>query len=278
MITTGRATSSDSLAAKFEAAKLDWIIPHWSAPSHVESFFTTRNAGRAEAKALTSERTPTLTGRADTSNDLSTSLSPSFLRDANLRCALAFTPSAPFWLDQVHGADVVDADTWTGSTSLPRADASVTRATNVVLAIRVADCIPVLFSDRTGSVIAAAHAGWRGLASGVLENTITAMRCDPEGLVAWLGPAIGVRAFEVGPEVRDAFIAWNATDANAFAEGTAGKWHADLVLIARQRLVRAGVTDVVVDGRCTWTDPQFFSYRRDRGAGRMAAFIWRAET
>lgn len=279
MIAARLETSGDSLASRFAAAELDWIIPRWSAPPRVKSFFTTRNAGRSQTKAIEpAEQARTLSDRADASNERNTSPSPPFLRDANLRCALAFTPSAPFWLDQVHGADVVDADTLIGSKSMPRADGSVTRAVNVVLAIRVADCIPVLFSDRSGSVIAAAHAGWRGLAAGVLENTITAMRCDREDIVAWLGPAIGVRAFEVGPEVREAFIAWNAADANAFAEGTGGKWHADLALIARQRLARAGLTDVNADGRCTWTNSQFFSYRRDRGAGRMAAFIWRAET
>jgi YfiH family protein len=274
-MTTARVATSSSLAAKFEAAELDWIIPRWSAPSHVKSFFTTRNAGRANAEALMPDADEATSANRADANDLRT---PTFLRDANLRRARAFMPATPLWLDQVHGADVVDADTLTASTTLPPADASVTRATNVVLAVRVADCLPVLFSNRRGSTIAAAHAGWRGLAAGVLENTITAMRCDPREIVAWLGPAIGARAFEVGPEVREAFIAWDAADANAFVAGAGGKWHADLALIARQRLARAGVPDVTVDGRCTWTNHQFFSYRRDRGAGRMAAFIWRAET
>ena len=265
---TSALETRDDLAARLGAARLDWIIPRWSAPRAVNAFFTTRYAGLQGDDVSPSNGAPT--------SSASTTSDGALVRDANLRRALAFLPSAPFWLAQVHGAEVIDADTWSPSVR-PRADAALTRQPNVVLAVRVADCLPVLFTERSGTTIAVAHAGWRGLAAGVLENTLNTMACDPADVDVWLGPAIGVRAFEVGPEVREAFLARNAADANAFVEGAAAKWHADLVLIARQRLARAGVSRVAADGRCTATHPQFFSYRRDRGAGRMAAFIWRAE-
>jgi YfiH family protein len=145
-----------------------------------------------------------------------------------------------------------------------------------VLAIRVADCLPVLLVAADGSVIGAAHAGWRGLAGGVLENTVAAMQCDAAGVVAWLGPCIGAAAYEVGDDVRDAFIARDADAASAFARGRPGKWQADLEMLARRRLAQAGVVRVTSAHMCTASDPaRFFSFRRDRATGRMAALIWR---
>jgi YfiH family protein len=137
--------------------------------------------------------------------------------------------------------------------------------------------MPVLFADRRSEAIGIAHAGWRGLASGVLERTVAAMACDPRDVVAWLGPAIGRGAFEVGADVHDAFVRRHGDDARAFAPLRPGKWLADLELLARARLARAGLTEVAGSGLCTFSDPKrFFSYRRDGAVGRMAAFLWRA--
>jgi purine-nucleoside/S-methyl-5'-thioadenosine phosphorylase / adenosine deaminase len=266
---TASSPSRAALSARFRAAGLDWIVPHWSAPPSVHAFFTTRNGGAG----------------TDGSLDLGSGTAPGVGADPDHAIALnrrrveAFLPAAPLWLEQVHGTDVVvdDPPIAPNADRPPRADAAVTRSAYVVLSVRVADCLPVLLSDREGAVVAAAHAGWRGLCAGVLENTVAAMRCAPKHVVAWLGPAIGQRAFEVGADVREAFCSVDPADADAFVPGTTGKWHADLALLAQRRLARTGVTDVTTDGHCTWSEPQrFFSFRRDRTPKRMAAFIWRA--
>lgn len=187
--------------------------------------------------------------------------------------ALPALPSSPCWLEQVHGTDVVRPRV--GEAGLI-ADAAVTAERGIVLAIRTADCVPVLFSTRDGSVIAAAHAGWRGLAAGVLEATIAAMAREPDTIIAWLGAHISQPAFEVGPEVRDAFVGAEPAAATAFREGVGDRWHADLGLLARQRLARAGVDAVFDADRCTVREPGlFYSYRRARETGRMASLIWR---
>jgi YfiH family protein len=186
-------------------------------------------------------------------------------------------PAEPVWLDQVHGAAVHVASG--PSAAEPRADAAVTRQPGVVLAILTADCLPVLFADRDGVVVGAAHAGWRGLAAGVLENTLAAaagLAPHARGWTAWLGPAIGQSAYEVGDDVRDAFVAGDAGAASCFAPGCrAGKWQADLAALARRRLARAGVMCLPGPGWCTHGDPQrFYSFRRDATTGRMGSFIW----
>ncbi|HKU86336.1 MAG TPA: peptidoglycan editing factor PgeF [Casimicrobiaceae bacterium] len=225
------------LSAQLRAAGLDWIVPDWAAPAGVHALFTTRNGGRVQA----------------------------------------FLPSPPVWLDQVHGTEVVDVDAdATHGRALPRADAAVTRAPGVVLAVRVADCLPVFLCDRAGTAIGVAHAGWRGLAAGVIENTVAAMACEPAGITAWLGPAIGPSAFEVGPDVRDAFVATDDAAARAFVPVRTGKWLADLHALACQRLARAGVEQISAMRACTFSEAQrFFSYRRDGATGRMGAFVWR---
>ena len=260
------ARQDEALAAQFAAAGLDWIVPTWSAPKVVHAFLTTRN----DARNATLPAAPLGEGKR------SVDVTPPSIDDLAYR-AKPFLPSPVVWLDQVHGTVVVDVDrAATRSGEIPRADAAVTRTTDRVLAVRVADCLPVLLSDRDGSVVAIAHAGWRGLAAGVLENTVAAMACDPTRVVAWLGPAIGQTAFEVGEDVRAAFVSADALATQAFVAGRAGKWHADLALLARQRLARARVSDVSTDGRCTASEPErFLSFRRDRTAERMAAFIWR---
>ena len=227
------------LAKRLEEHGLDWIVPDWAAPANVQGFATTRNGG-----------------------------------DEGI-----FLPSPPVWLQQVHGTSVatVDAATLAATRDRPPvADAAVTRLAGLPLAVRVADCLPVLFTDVDGSVVAAAHAGWRGLAAGVLEATITAMVVAPDRLAAWLGPSIGPRAFEVGDDVRDAFCSRDTKAAAHFAALRPGKWLADLPALARLRLARAGVTRVATDASCTFSEPaRFFSYRRDHDGGRMAAFVWR---
>lgn len=186
-------------------------------------------------------------------------------------------PAEPVWLDQVHGTRVVDAATVTEPTE---ADASFTTQPGVVCAIMTADCLPVLFADKAGKVVGAAHAGWRGLVAGVLENTVARMRdasAADINIIAWLGPAIGPAYFEVGEEVRQAFVDRAAAHANAFTPIAArpGKYLADLYRLATQVLHAAGVTDVRGGRFCTVAEPQrFYSYRRDGTTGRMASLIW----
>lgn len=192
-------------------------------------------------------------------------------------------PAEPRWLSQVHGTAVHRAGALARSApsdaapsgSVPVADAAVTRETGVVLAIMVADCLPVLLAAEDGSVLGAAHAGWRGLVAGVIERTVESMDQDPSRLHAWLGPCIGPRHFEVGDDVRQAFLA--AGDGpSAFEATPAGRWLCDLPALARARLARLGVTRVAGGRWCTVADPvRFFSHRRDRQTGRMAALLWR---
>ncbi|MEP7043250.1 MAG: peptidoglycan editing factor PgeF [Dokdonella sp.] len=183
-------------------------------------------------------------------------------------------PAAPRWLRQVHGVDVHDADTpWE---SEPEADAAVARGAGAVLAILTADCLPILFCADDGSSIAAAHAGWRGLAAGVIEATLARMAVPAQQLSAWLGPAIAARSYEVGDEVRTAFVECDAGDASAFAATHHGHWHCDLYALARRRLIRSGVTRIVGGDSDTFTDARFYSYRRERETGRFATLIWRA--
>jgi YfiH family protein len=181
-------------------------------------------------------------------------------------------PVAPAWLKQVHGARVVDAHQATGE---PEADAAVAHGAGAVCVVKAADCLPVLLADEAGTVVGAAHAGWRGLAAGVIEATVDAMRAPPGVLLAWLGPAIGPRAYEVGEEVRAAFLARDAQLAAAFAPNRPGHWLLDLYAAARQRLAARGVTRVFGGGFCTYSEPERFpSWRRDRARERIAAFVW----
>lgn len=239
----------------------DWLRPDWRAAPNVRAFVTTRAGGVSHgpyASMNTSERV------GDAPFDVE--------RNRNiLRAAL---PHDPVWLTQVHGTDVVDA---ASVSSTPQADASFTRSHRVVCVVQVADCLPVLLADRAGTVVGVVHAGWRGLLAGVLEATIATMAVPAGEIVAWIGPAIGPSAFEVGADVRDAFRADDAGSTLLFATLRAGKWLADLPGLAQRRLFAAGVAHVARDGGCTFTQPErFFSYRRDRHGGRMALAAWLA--
>jgi polyphenol oxidase len=237
----------------------DWIVPVWPAPARVRALITTRNGGGS-------------TGPYASMNlGLRVNDDPAAV-GANRRRLRQFLPAEPKWLNQVHGTSVATAESITDPVE---ADASVATSPGSVVAIMVADCLPVLFTDRGGNVVAAAHAGWRGLAAGVIENTVRALATPPKDVLAYLGPAIGPSAFEVGDEVRDAFVAVDPAAGRAFQAHQPGKWLADLFLLARQRLAGAGVSGVYGGGQCTFSDPmRFFSHRRDKVSGRMAALIW----
>jgi hypothetical protein len=182
-------------------------------------------------------------------------------------------PSEPLWLEQVHGVEVILAEQ---AACLPKADATVSFHPGAVCAVMTADCLPLLLCDRAGTVVAAVHAGWRGLADGVIEAAVARMQVVPAGLMAWLGPAIGPQEFEVGDEVRDAFMAHDPVAASAFtAIASPNKYLADIYLLARQRLNALGISNIYGGGLCTYTDKErFFSFRRDNRTGRMATLIW----
>ena len=237
----------------------DWIVPDWPAPANVRALITTRSGGVSTGPFANMNL-----GQRVGDDTESVRTNRALLRD--------LLPAEPGWLQQVHGTLVVDADRLRHPVD---ADAAVARTPGSVCTVMVADCLPVLLTDRAGSVVASAHAGWRGLAAGVLENTVQAMGTAPGELLAYLGPAIGPSAFEVGADVREAFLAGSAGAASAFVVHKPGKWLADLFALARQRLVAAGVNRIHGGRLCTFSDSRrFFSHRRDKVTGRMAALIW----
>lgn len=199
--------------------------------------------------------------------------------DENRRRLAALLPGEPVWLEQVHGVQVFDADAPGHDGQCPRADAALTTLPNRVLAIMTADCLPVVICDVDGMALGVAHAGWRGLAAGVLENLLAKLReKHPRASVwrAWIGPAIGQPHFEVGADVLQAFVQADPACRQFFAVGgQEGKWLADLPGLARYRLHRAGVNDVQASGHCTYAQADlFYSYRRDAASGRMATLAW----
>ncbi|MEI2606437.1 purine nucleoside phosphorylase YfiH [Erwinia aphidicola] len=237
------------------------IVPNWSVPVNVRACSSTRMGGVSQAPWNS-------LNLGDHVGD-----DPEHVRVNRQRLLeLGDLPSMPQWLEQVHGTDVLPLS-WHTPASL-RPDAAYTRTPGVVCAVMTADCLPVLFCSQDGQEVAAAHAGWRGLCNGVLEETLSAFSAPPAEISVWLGPAIGPDAFEVGPEVREAFIAQNPGDSAAFRP-KGEKFYADLWLLAKQRLQGCGVRQVWGGGQCTHTQAeQFFSFRRDGVTGRMASLIW----
>ncbi len=238
-----------------------WIVPEWPAPAAVKAVSTSRQGGSSQPPYE-------WLNLGDHVGDCAQRVAENRHR---LVQALQL-PAPPIWLNQVHGVDVVEASQVLNT---PAADASYTRKPGVVCCVMTADCLPLLLCDRGGQVVAALHAGWRGLADGVIEACVARMGRPAAELMAWLGPAIGPRAFEVGGEVRQRFLACDPAAAAAFEPTLAGRWLADIYLLARQRLQRAGVEEVYGGQRCTYEErDHFFSYRRDGVTGRMASLIW----
>ncbi len=259
-----------SLATRFAAADLDWIVPEWPAAARVRGFVTTRSGGVSTGASATM--------------DLGSCHPDDAAVLENRRRLRAFLPGDPHWLSQVHGARVVTLDAAACAGSCPEADAAVTAVPGIVCAIRTADCLPVLVADAAGACVGVAHAGWRGLAGGVLEATVAALRAlGSSAQAAWLGPAIGSAAFEVGDEVRAAFVAHDPRAAAAFVAGAPGKWFADLYALARMRLHDAGVAAVSGGGllhahrRCAIllvpARPRYRPHGGPRVAGRVSATV-----
>jgi len=239
----------------------DWLIPDWPAPSGVRAFVTTRDGGVSDGAyaslnlGLRSGDEPHKVAR-------------------NRSIVRAYLPAAPVWMTQVHGARVLDLDCASSAAPL-EADAAVSRSPERVCAVLTADCMPLLLCDDEGHHVGVAHAGWRGIAAGVIENSVGALGVAPSRLMAWMGPAIGPQAFEVGAEVREALLAGDAHAQAAFSAHTPGKFKADLYALARRRLARMGVVQIYGGGFCTYFETErFFSYRREKQSGRMGAFIW----
>ena len=254
------------------AAPIGVLTPDWPAPPNVRAAFTLRGGG------VSTPPFDTLNVAAHLGDEAQAVMENRRL----IRAALPL-PTEPTWMEQVHGVEVFDLDVTqthsdAASADIPRADAAITRSAGRVCVVQVADCLPVLFAVRDGSAVAAAHAGWRGLAAGVLEATVGRLAAEPARLVAWVGPGIGAAHFEVGEEVRSAFLAHDAAAGGAFLGNARGRWQCDLVALARARLAAIGVIETFGGGWCTYADPaRFFSYRRDGLCGRMAALIWREE-
>jgi len=235
------------------------FAPDWPAPAGVRAWVTERGAGVGRYGALNFA-----THVGDATEAVVTNR-------ARLRAALAL-PSEPAWLTQVHGTRVLDLDT----ENIATADGAVTGRAGVVCAVLTADCLPVLLTDTGGKRVGVAHAGWRGLVSGVLPAAVGALRVPPGEVLAWLGPAIGQTAYEVGADVRDAFLAAAPGSEGRFTANSRGRWQADLYGLARDSLRAAGVTAIHGGGFCTFREfERFFSHRREGPCGRMATLIWR---
>jgi YfiH family protein len=243
-----------------------WFDADWPAPPGVRALTTLRGGEGVSAPPFERFNLGLRCGDA-----------PEAARENRRRLAewLAL-PSPPRWLDQVHGTAVHRARAGPAPALEPQADASVTDVPGVVLAVLTADCLPVVFAARDGGEVGVAHAGWRGLAAGVLEATVAALQTPPAQLVAWLGPAAGPQAYEIGAEVREAFVATDPGAAAAFVATRPDHWRVDLYALARRRLAAAGVAAVYGGNRCTISEPaSFFSHRRDGRSGRLATLVWR---
>ena len=241
----------------------DWIFPDWPAPANIRAVSTTRNGGVSAAPWNS------MNPASHTEDDVA-----HVMQNRRILHQRAGLPAEPLWLNQVHGNNVVDAARVEQNA---RADGSFAYRAGVVCAVMTADCLPVLLCDRSGRQVAALHAGWRGLAGGILEAGVASFQAEAGDILAWLGPCIGPKAFEVGEEVRQAFVQKSAAMGEAFrASENSGRWLADLHCLARLTLEQAGVGSVYGRNDCTFSDPErFFSYRRDGVCGRMVSLIWK---
>ena len=238
------------------------LQPDWRAPPGVRAAMTTRAGGVSRGPYASFNLA------AHVGDDDSAVVENRRRLNSSLRL-----PSEPRWLEQVHGIGVAVLP----AAGRGPADAAVTFSAGIVCAVLVADCLPVILASRDGDRVGVVHAGWRGLAAGVVEAAVAALDCEPSNLVAWLGPAIGPTAFEVGGEVREEFLARDPGAAADFRPGREGRWLADLPALARRRLAASGVGAMYGGNLCTWSDPaRFYSYRRDGATGRMAALAWLA--
>ncbi len=241
-----------------------WIFPDWPAPPRVHAAITTRLGPGISAPPF---------DRFNLGLRSGDSIDAVGANRSALQQALRL-PSAPRWLRQVHGVNVAQLGPLP-SVDEPQADAAVSHIPGTVLSILTADCLPVLLCADDGSEIGAAHAGWRGLAGGVLEATVQQLQTPAARLLAWLGPCIGAASYEVGEEVRDAFVAYDAAAAAHFVPTRPGHWHCDLAALARRRLQAVGLKRIHGGGFDTLADPRFYSYRRDGArSGRFASLIW----
>lgn len=236
-----------------------WLVPDWPAPARVRAFVTTRAGGVSEGEHASMNLGLSSGDRAEHV-------------ERNRAIVRAELPADPRYMRQVHGIDVAEMDAAAGAIT---ADGAVTGRPGTVATVLTADCMPLLLATRAGTRVCAVHAGWRGMAAGVIESAIDAMGVEGAEILAWMGPTIGPDAFEVGPEVREAFVARDARAAEAFRAHAPGKFKADLYRLARQRLAARGVHAVHGGGFCTFHErDRFFSYRRVQQSGRMGAFIW----
>jgi len=239
----------------------NFFIPNWPAPSHIKSLQTLRAGGKSEGKYK--------------SFNLATHVNDDIdLVNSNRELLDQFLPSSPHWLNQTHSVDVIELPSATFN-----ADASYTRDKNTVCVVQTADCLPLLVTNKKGTIVAAIHAGWRGLLNGVIENTIHKMNMSPNELLVWLGPAISQKLFEVGADVKNNFCEKDQHAEKAFRAIPDQKWLADIYHLAKMRLKASGVTEIyggsVTDDYCTFANKlDYFSYRRDGETGRMASLIW----
>lgn len=236
----------------------NWLKADWPAASHVYAATTLRTGGVS------------LPPYESWNMGLHTGDNPQHVQ---LNRQLLALPAEPFWLDQVHGKRMVEAKNT--AAAVPEADGAWTRSEATVCAVMTADCLPVLLCDAAGQQVAAIHAGWRGLAAGIIENAVSKFACAPGTMMAWLGPAISVEAYEVGDEVRQTFITKDLAAEGAFKPGKAGHWWMDIYALARLHFTRLGVDKVYGGHACTFTEKEkYFSYRRDGETGRMVSVIW----
>jgi YfiH family protein len=240
---------------------IDFIAPNWPAPAKIKAYSTMRAGGFSQAPFANFNLSYSVGDDAEVVKK-----NRGLLRDS------LQLPTEPFWLSQVHGVNVVKVEKHSAPVT---ADASYTRQQNTVCVVSTADCLPVLLCDRNATCVAAIHAGWRGLAAGVIEQTINALQIPAQDLLVWLGPAIGPEVFEVGEEVFQQFCAVDQNAAQAFKPSINNRWLANIYLLAKQRLTKCDVTAIYGGEYCTYSDSgRFFSYRRDKQTGRMASLIW----